>query len=231
MRSSQSSSRASSRLKIQADWLRIGVHIAGLFPLLQLAYLWIIDGLTVNPIQFIEQHFGRAAVTLLVLSLAVTPVVTLSGWRSLTRHRRTLGLYAFFYFGLHLFTFVVLDYGLDINEILRLTAEKPFIIVGSLAGLILLVLAATSFKYWMKRLGKNWKRLHRLVYLASILVIIHYAWAVKGSLTTLSGDILRPLLMGLLVLLFLILRIPSVRRWLIVLRQGSGTGGVGQVRE
>lgn len=231
MRSSRLSSSASSGLKIQPDWLRIGVHVVGLFPLMQLTYLWVINRLTVNPIQFIEQHFGRAAVTLLVLSLAVTPVVTLSGRRTLTRHRRTLGLYAFLYFFLHLFTFAALDYGLDINEILRLTTEKPFIIVGLLAGLILLVLAATSFKYWMKRLGKNWKRLHRLVYLASILVIIHYAWAVKGSLTTLSGDILRPLLMGLLVLFLLILRVPSVKRWVLSFRRNSGSGGVGQVQE
>jgi sulfoxide reductase heme-binding subunit YedZ len=212
-------------LKSKPDWLRIGVHLIGLFALAELTYFWLFDKLTVNPIQFIEQHLGRAAVTMLVLTLAVTPAVTLTGWRQLTRHRRTLGLYAFLYFVLHIFTFAVLDYGLDWNEILRLTTEKPFIIVGLLAGLILLALAATSFKFWMKKLGKNWKRMHRLVYLASVLVIFHYAWAVKGSLTTLSGDILRPLLMGLLVLLLLILRIPPVRRWAASLRQRAGSQG------
>jgi sulfoxide reductase heme-binding subunit YedZ len=101
---------------------------------------------------------------------------------------------------------------LDWGEILRLTVEKPFILIGLLAGLILLALAATSFKYWMKRLGKNWKRLHKTIYLASGLVVLHYAWAVKGSLANLSGDILRPLSMGLLVAILLVLRIPAVRR-------------------
>jgi methionine sulfoxide reductase heme-binding subunit len=222
--SSQSSASVRGRLKSKPDWLRISVHLIGLFALLQLTYFWLFDKLTVNPIQFIEQHLGRAAVTMLVLSLAVTPLVTLTGWRSLTRHRRTLGLYAFFYFSLHFLTFAVLDYGLDWKEIIRLTTEKPFIIVGLSAGLILIALAATSFKFWMKRLGKNWKRLHMSIYLASGLVILHYAWAVKGSLTSLSGDILRPLMMGLLVVLLLILRIPPVRRWAASLRQRIGFG-------
>ncbi len=198
--------------KIKLDWLRIGIHSAGLFALAQLAYLWAFGSLTANPIQFVEQYLGRAALTLLVLSLAVTPVITVTRWRVLGKHRRTLGLYAFLYFALHLLTFVLLDYGLDWVEILRLTTEKPFIFVGLVAGLILLALAATSFKYWMKRLGKNWKRLHKTVYLASGLVILHYAWAVKGSLTNLSGDILRPLGFGLLVVILLVLRIPAVRR-------------------
>lgn len=228
---SKSTDRARLSRRTQTDWLRIGVHFVGLFALLQLAYLWAFDDLTVNPIQFVEQHFGRAALNLLVLSLAVTPVVTLTGWRQLTRHRRTLGLYAFVYFTLHLFTFAVLDYGLDWNEILRLTTEKPFILVGLLAGLILLALATTSFRFWMKRMGKNWKRLHRLVYLAGGLVIVHYAWAVKGSLTTLSGDILRPILMGLVILLLLILRIPPVKRWAASFRQGSGIGSMGRTQE
>ncbi len=203
---------ALSALRDKPDWLRIGVHGIGLFALARLAYLWAFGSLTANPIQYVEQHLGRAALNMLVLSLAVTPVVSLTRWRALIPQRRTLGLYAFLYFALHLLTFVVLDYGLDWGEILRLTTEKPFIFVGLLAGLILLALAATSFKYWMKRLGKNWKRLHKTAYLASGLVILHYAWAVKGSLTNLSGDILRPLSFGLLVLILLVLRIPAVRR-------------------
>ena len=204
--------KAGGAAKTRVDWLRAGVHITGLFALLQLAMIYLTSGLTANPIQFVEQHLGRAALNMLVLTLAVTPVVTLTGWKALIKQRRTLGLYAFFYFALHFLTFAVLDYGLDWREILLLTTEKPFIIVGSLAGLILLSLAVTSFKYWMKRLGKNWLRLHKMIYLAGGLVILHYAWALKGSLSTLSGDILRPLAMGLLVALLLILRLPAVRR-------------------
>ena len=177
--------------------------------------------LTVNPIQFVEQFFGRAALNMLVVSLAVTPFITITGWKKPARHSRALGLYAFFYFLLHFLTFAVVDYGLDFREIFRLTTEKPFIIVGSLAGLFLLMLAITSFKFWMKLLGKNWKRLHKLVYLIGVLVILHYAWAVKGSISTLSGDIGRPILMGSFVLILLFLRIPPIKQWIINRRKKS----------
>lgn len=205
--------------KSNGGWLRAGMHLLGLSALALLAYHFLLDNLTANPIQFIEQQLGQAAANMLVLSLAVTPLVTLTGWKALIRHRRTLGLYAFFYFSLHLLTFAVLDYGLDWGELLRLTAEKPFILAGALAGLILLALAATSYKVWMKRMGKNWQRLHKMVYLAGGLVVLHYILAVKGSLTTLSGDILRPLGMGLLVTLLLVLRIAPVRKRLAAFGQ------------
>lgn len=196
---------------IRLNWLRLGVHLFGLWGLIRLGVFWLMNELTVNPIQFIEQHFGRSAVLMLLLTLAVTPVVNLTGWRALARHRRTLGLYTFSYVFLHFSTFAVLDYGLNWAEILRQLGEKPFIWAGFIAGLILTALAVTSFKFWMKRLGKNWKRLHWCIYPASLLVILHYFWAVKGSLTTLSGDILRPLTMGVLVVLMLSLRLPLVR--------------------
>jgi methionine sulfoxide reductase heme-binding subunit len=207
-------------VKLKSNWLRLGVHLVGIFALVQLVVIAQTSGLTANPIQFVEQRLGLAAANMLVLALAVTPIVTVTGWRSLSKYRRALGLYAFFYFALHFLTFAVVDYGLDWREILLLTTEKPFIIVGLLAGLILLALAITSFPYWMKRLGRNWKLLHKTVYLASILVILHYSWALKGSLTTMSGDIIRPLVMGLIVALLLVLRIPPVRRRVIRLRQG-----------
>ena len=210
--------RIRSRSSPTGFLLRISVHLVGLLPLLQLIFYWLTDGLTVNPIQFVEQFLGRAAANLLVVSLAVTPIVTLTGWRKLSKHRRALGLYAFAYFALHFLTFAVLDYGLDLPEMIRLTVEKPFILFGFLAGLILLALAITSFKYWMKKMGKNWQRLHKLVYLAGGLMVVHYALAVKGSFATLSGDIIRPLIMGSIVTLLLVLRVPAIRRLVISLR-------------
>lgn len=200
------------------NWLRMGVHTLSLFPLLELAFLASMNQLTVNPIQFVEQFLGRAALNLLVLALAVTPLVTLTGWKKIGRHRRALGLYSFFYFSIHFITFAVVDYGFDIREIFRLTTEKPFIIVGSLAGLILMLLAITSFKFWMKYLGKKWKSLHKTVYLVGVLAILHYAWAIKGSVTTLSGDAVRPILMGIIVVILLFIRIPSIKRWIISIR-------------
>ena len=211
--------RSKKLAKSGVDWLRIGVHLIGSLSLIMLIYKWQTTGLTFNPIQFIEQYFGRAAINMLVLSLALTPVVTLTGWRKLTKHGRALGLYTFFYFSLHFLTFAVLDYGLNLREIFELMIEKPFIILGTAAGLILLALATTSFKYWMKRLGKKWKKLHRLVYLVGALAVLHNALALKGSLTTLSGDIVRPLVLAAVITFLLILRIPPVKRWAISLRK------------
>jgi sulfoxide reductase heme-binding subunit YedZ len=126
--------------------------------------------------------------------------------------RRTLGLYAFMFAAIHFSIFIWLDYGLDLSLLLVEIVEKRYILVGAGALLILVSLAMTSFKWWMKRLGKNWKRLHRLVYLAGVLVIVHYAWAKKGDLLSLQGDIWQPLFFGLFLALLLIMRIPIVRR-------------------
>jgi sulfoxide reductase heme-binding subunit YedZ len=215
---------ARTALKTQSRWTsatltRAAVHLAGLFPLAELAYHAAAQQLTVNPIQFIEQFFGLAALNLLALSLAVTPLITLTGYKTLGRHSRALGLYTFLYFSLHLLVFIGLDYSFDFSEILRLTAEKPFILAGAAAGLLLTALALTSFNYWKRLLRKNWKRLHRGVYLIGLLAVLHYAWALKGSLTTLSGDILRPLLMGLLILTLLALRLPPVKQAVLRLRR------------
>lgn len=204
---------------LSIPWLRVGIHGVGLLPLFELGYLFLRHRLTFNPIQFIEQFFGRAALNLLVVALAITPMVTITGWKKLTKHRRALGLYTFFYFALHFITFAGFDYGFDFRQIFLLIIQKPFILFGLVAGLLLLALAATSFKYWMKRLGKNWSRLHKLVYVIGGVAVLHYALAVKGSLTTLSGNIVRPLVMGLLVIILLIIRIPLVKTGIISLRK------------
>jgi methionine sulfoxide reductase heme-binding subunit len=199
-------------------WLRIGIHIIGLFPITALIYKFFMNQLTVNPIQFVVQFFGRAALNMLVLTLAMTPIITITGWKKIAKHRRALGLYSFFYFFLHFTTFAAIDYGFDFKQIFLLTIQKPFILLGTFAGLLLLVLAVTSFKYWMKRLGKNWARLHKLVYVIGGLAVFHYALAVKGSLTTLSGNIVRPLLMGLLVTILLLMRIAPIKSRIIAFR-------------
>lgn len=199
-------------------WLRICIHVIGLLPLAELIDKYFLHQLTFNPIQFIEQFFGRAALNLLVITLAVTPVITITGWKKLSKHRRTLGLYTFFLFALHFTTFLAFDYGFDLRQIFQLIIQKPFILLGSLAGLMLLSLAATSFKYWMKRLGKSWTKLHKLVYVIGGLAVLHYALAVKGSLSTLSGNIVRPVIMGILVIVLMVLRNPPVKHAIINLR-------------
>ena len=168
--------------------------------------------LTVNPIQAATQRTGKYALVLLVLSLACTPLNTLFGFRQLIAVRRALGLYAFLFAAAHFAIFIWIDYGFDWEFIRLEIIDKRFILVGAAALTILTLLAATSFQWWMKRLGKRWKSLHRLVYLAAPLVVLHYAWARKGDLFRLQGDILQPLAFGLVVGLLLLARLPALRK-------------------
>jgi sulfoxide reductase heme-binding subunit YedZ len=131
------------------------------------------------------------------------------------------------YATIHVLIFLDLDYGLAWSFVFREFIEKPRLIVGLLAFLLLIPLAWTSFDIWKVRLGKNWKRLHKTVYLIAPLVILHYAWSKKGDLFALQGEIVRPLIYGLVVVLFLALRIPQVRKTVVSLRDRV----MGQVRK
>lgn len=200
------------------SWLQSSLHLAAWSPILWLAVRYFAGQLSVNPIQDLTQSTGKTALVFLVLSLSCTPLNTLLGLRWALRVRRTLGLYAFLYATIHFSIYVWLDYGFDLPLILQELSQKPYVIVGFTTGCILLVLAGTSFRFWQKRLGKNWKRLHRLVYLAGVLVILHYAWAKKGDLFRLQGEVWQPLAFGLLVLVLLTMRLPAVRNSLVALR-------------
>ncbi len=199
--------------------LQILVHVAGWLPLGLLLFDFLGDNLTANPIQAIEQRTGLNAITFLILSLACTPVASVFGWKELTQRRKALGNYGFLYAALHVTTFFVLDYGLDLAAVWRDVGSKSFIIIGALSSLLLLPLAVTSFNYWMKRLGRNWKRLHRLAYIISPLVVVHFFMARKGDLLNLSGDILQPLAYGVVALFLLLLRLAPIKKPLIALRQ------------
>jgi len=187
---------------------KIITHIGALTPLAILVWDYLHNDLTFNPIQEITFRTGRYALTLLILSLAVTPVASLTGLRKLLPLRRLLGLYAFFYAALHFLTFIGLDYGFDAVLLREAIFEKRYALVGFMAFVLLMSLAATSSRAMMKRLGKNWKRLHRLSYAAGMLVIIHFVWLVKA-------DIRRPLLYGAVLVAFLLLRWPPLRRRLV----------------
>jgi methionine sulfoxide reductase heme-binding subunit len=135
-------------------------------------------------------------------------------WKWAVKLRRPLGLYAFLYAAIHMLIFVGLDYGFDAGLIWRELSEKRYIIAGSAALLLLAPLALTSTKGWQRRLGKRWKSLHRLVYLAAPLAVVHFIWLVKS-------DYREPLLWGLAVAVLLLLRLPVVRRLFERLRQNS----------
>jgi sulfoxide reductase heme-binding subunit YedZ len=181
------------------------VHIGALIPLLWLIWDYYMDNLTANPIQDVTLRTGKTAIVLLVLTLAATPINTLFGFRQALKVRRALGLYTFMYVSIHFAIFIGLDYVFDLELILEAIFEKPFALVGFITGLIMLPLALTSTKGWMKRLGKNWKRIHWLIYLAGVLAVFHYTWSVKS-------DIRQPVAFGIVVTMLLIARIPVVRR-------------------
>jgi methionine sulfoxide reductase heme-binding subunit len=198
--------------------LQIAMHLYAWSTIARLLVEFATGTLSVNPVQELEQRTGRHAITLLVLSLACTPLNTLFGWRELLKRRRALGLYAFMYATIHVIIFVDLDYGLAWSLILRTVFDKPYILLGMTSFLLLIPIALTSFDIWKVRLGKNWKRLHQVVYYIAPLVILHYAMSKKGNILTLQGDVVRPFIYGLVLLLLLTFRIKPIRTFLASLR-------------
>lgn len=196
----------------QPSPLQILTHLGALLPLAILVIDYWNNDLTVNPIQEITFRTGRYALILLILSLACTPLNFVFGWRQVIPLRKPLGLYAFSYAALHFLTFIGLDYGFDLSLLGEAIFEKWYALVGFTAFIILLALTITSTNGWMRRLGKNWKRLHQLVYPAALLAIIHFVWLVKA-------DIRRPLMYGAVVVILLVLRWPSIRKRIVTYRQ------------
>jgi sulfoxide reductase heme-binding subunit YedZ len=188
--------------------VQIAAHAAAWVPAILIGVDYLRNNWTVNPIQYLTFRTGWAAITLLVASLACTPLNTLFSFKEALKIRRPLGLYAFLYAFVHFLIFVAVDYGLDLNLIYEAIFEKRYALVGFAALLILLPMALTSTRGWQRRLGKNWKRLHRLVYLAAVLAVVHYIWLVKA-------DIRKPLVYAALVAALLLARTPGVRKALI----------------
>jgi sulfoxide reductase heme-binding subunit YedZ len=192
--------------------LQIAVHVYAWSAIAHILFDFITGNISPNPIQDLEQRTGRHAITLLVLSLACTPLNTLFKWSEVLKRRRALGLYAFMYATIHILIFINLDYGLAWSLIVQTVFEKPYIVVGLISFLMLIPLAVTSFDIWKRRLGKNWKRLHQIIYWIAPLAVLHYAWGKKGDFFALQGEIIRPLIYAAIVILLLIVRIPAVRR-------------------
>jgi len=173
-----------------------------LLPLGGLIWQGLAGGLGANPVEQITRSTGDWALRLLLLSLAVTPLRRLTGWPELLRLRRMIGLYCFFYASLHLATYVWLDLGFNLSWVLEDVLKRPYITVGFAVFLMLVPLAATSNQWSIRRLGRRWKRLHRLAYLCGIGGVVHYLWLVKA-------DLREPLIyLGVLLLLFA-LRLPK----------------------
>jgi sulfoxide reductase heme-binding subunit YedZ len=191
--------------RIRYSGIQILVHVGSILPALWLIRDYLTGSLTANPIQAITLRTGKTALILLVLTLSATPLHTLFGLRWALKARRKLGLYTFLYATIHFMVFVGLDYGFNWRLLREAIFEKPFALLGFGVFLIMAPLAITSTRGWMKRLGKNWKRLHRLVYPAALLAVLHYGMSVKA-------DIRVPLIYGGIVLLLLAMRNSAIKR-------------------
>lgn len=171
--------------------------------------LWLVvdiaaNNLGGNPIQALHIRLGDWALRFLWITLAITPLQTVTKWRGMTDYRQLLGLCAFFYATLHLLVYLVVDQGMMWRAIAVDILESPYIWFGVLAYLIIFALAITSPKFAKKQMGKNWKKLHRLIYFASVAAIIHYFWQLKGNLAEpVMYLVLLALLLGFRVLVWL----------------------------
>lgn len=190
----------------------VALFVLCLFPLGRLVWLGVTGGLGANPIEFITRSTGTWTLVGLLLTLSVTPLRRLTGWSALLRHRRTLGLFAFFYASLHFITYIWLDQFFDLASVARDIAKRPFITLGFAAFVLLIPLALTSTQRMMKKMGRRWQQLHRLVYGIALLGVLHYLWLVKRDLT-------QPLLYGGILLVLLAARLP----WGVSLLQSLGT--------
>ena len=182
-------------------WLKQGIFVGALLPLVSIAIRAPADALGADPIAKIENELGLAALVLLVASLACTPARRLFGWTWPVRVRRELGLFAFFYACLHVTMYVVIDQGVMLSAIIDDVLKRPFITVGFLAFVLLTPLALTSTPESIRQLGfRRWQRLHMLVYLAGVLAVIHFIWRVKI-------DVSQPLTYAWIVVALLLVRV------------------------
>lgn len=159
-----------------------------LIPAARLAVDAATGRLGVNPIETLTHETGRAALLILIATLAVTPLRRITGQNWLIRLRRPLGLFAFFYAAVHFVTYVWFDQWFALDDILADVWKRPFITVGFAAFLLLVPLAVTSTNRMMRRLGRRWSQLHRLAYLVLVLGVLHFWWLKQGK-----NDLAEPL--------------------------------------
>ncbi len=188
-------------------WAKWMVFALSLLPLLRLIALGVQDRLTANPIEFITRATGDWTLYFLCLTLAVTPLRRFTGINELIRFRRMLGLFTFFYASLHFLTFIWFDHFFDLAEMMRDVLKRPFIAMGFSAFLLLVPLALTSNDFMLRKLGRRWSVLHRLIYLIAVLALLHFWWMRAGK-----NNFAEPLVMGAVIAVLLALRLIWLRR-------------------
>jgi sulfoxide reductase heme-binding subunit YedZ len=181
------------------------VWLLCLAPGVWLVWRGFTDRLGANAIEEVLHRLGDTSLVILLVTLSITPIRRLTGWNDLAPLRRPLGLFAFFYLTIHFLWYAVVDEGLAFEFIVEDVIERPYILAGFTAWLILIPLAITSTKGWIRRLKKNWQKLHRLVYVATGLGVLHFYWQVKA-------DTYWPLVATTVLVALMLLRIRQARR-------------------
>lgn len=182
-------------------WLKPGIFIGALVPLVSIVLRAVGGSLNANPIAQVENELGLAALIFLIASLACTPARRILHWKWPVRIRRELGLFAFAYASLHALVYVCVDQAVDAQRIFDDILKRPFITVGFLALLTLVPLALTSTTASVRRLGfRRWQRLHQLAYLAGLLAVVHFIWRVKI-------DVTQPITYGIALAMLLLVRV------------------------
>jgi sulfoxide reductase heme-binding subunit YedZ len=202
-------------------WLKAAIFVLSLVPFVRLFVLGFQGSLGANPIEFITHSTGFWTLTFLCITLSVTPLRRLTGWQQLVRLRRMLGLFAFFYACAHLVTYVWFDQWFSLEEIVKDIWKRPFITVGFAAFLLLVPLAITSTNRMMRRLGRRWSQLHRLVYVIVVLGIVHFWWLKEDK-----NDLSEPWLFAAIVCVLLLFRLlqPAWQRAARSRKQSAATG-------
>jgi sulfoxide reductase heme-binding subunit YedZ len=184
----------------------MALFLVCLVPVTLLVWDGLNDRLGANPVQTVTHTTGLWGLRLLLVTLTVSPLRRLTGWGPVMRLRRMLGLFAFFYVLLHFLTYVAIDQGFALRDIVEDVAKRPYITIGFTAFVLLIPLAATSTDGMIRRLGgKRWKQLHQLVYVIAVAGCFHYFWLVKA-------DTLNPLVYLSVLLVLLVLRLPALQK-------------------
>lgn len=179
---------------------KVVLFIAGLGPLTYLVWAAFTGNLSANPVSDLTNETGLWTLRLLAITLTITPLRRVTGWNDVIRFRRMVGLFAFFYGTLHFLTYIAFDQSFaPLNEILKDVAKRPFITVGFTAFVLMIPLALTSTAGMIRRLGRRWQLLHRLVYASATAGVVHYYWLVKA-------DVRSPLMYGAIVATLLAFR-------------------------
>jgi sulfoxide reductase heme-binding subunit YedZ len=204
---------------LTSKWTKVFVFALCLVPLGILVWRGFRSDLTLNPVQFVEHSLGDWVLRFLAITLAITPLRKILRLPQLIRFRRMMGLFAFFYLCLHFITWLALDRFFNWAQILDDISKRPYITVGFTAFLLLIPLAVTSTAGWIRRLGgKRWQQLHRLIYVAAVLGVIHYYWLVKS-------DHRKPLFYAFIIGVLLAWRIAA---WLYGRGKSSAKGSPGR---